>query len=130
MFPDGTKFYPDIKDGVRGFNTDPARGADTFNPFKKSTVLYLGNVIWTHYTGKTNTYNFTQVIIDAGLNPSDYTKDNIFFRPKSTTYKSYTDDSQTVARQYTYSNGVITTTSGYVGSMYALDVIDLCYLVI
>lgn len=33
-FPDGTGFYPDIKDGVRGYNTDPERGADTFHPFK------------------------------------------------------------------------------------------------
>ena len=31
-FPDGTKFYLDVKDG-KYFNTDPARGADTFNPF-------------------------------------------------------------------------------------------------
>lgn len=35
MFPDGVKFYPDIKDGERGYNTDPARGADTFIPFLK-----------------------------------------------------------------------------------------------
>lgn len=27
-------FYPDIQEGVRGYNTDPARGADTFSPFK------------------------------------------------------------------------------------------------
>lgn len=33
MFPDGAKFYPDIKNGERGYNTDPARGADTFVPF-------------------------------------------------------------------------------------------------
>lgn len=32
-FPDGTGFYPDTKDGVRGYNTDAARGADTFRPF-------------------------------------------------------------------------------------------------
>ena len=50
MFPDGTKFYPDIKDGKYGFNTDPNRGADTFSPFKKSTVLYLGEVDWTATT--------------------------------------------------------------------------------
>lgn len=35
-FPDGTKFYPDIKDGEYGFNTAADRGADTFHPFKKS----------------------------------------------------------------------------------------------
>lgn len=33
MFPDGTDFYLDVQDGVSGFNTDPARGADTFVPF-------------------------------------------------------------------------------------------------
>ena len=33
-FPDGVGFYPDIQEGVRGYNTDPARGADTFSPFK------------------------------------------------------------------------------------------------
>ena len=26
-------FYPDEQDGVKGFNTDPQRGADTFTPF-------------------------------------------------------------------------------------------------
>ena len=35
MFPDGSEFYLDSKDGERGYNTDPARGADTFIPFSK-----------------------------------------------------------------------------------------------
>ena len=34
-FPDGTKFYPDKQNGKYGFNTDPARGADTFSPFNQ-----------------------------------------------------------------------------------------------
>jgi hypothetical protein len=38
-FPDGSGFYPDVQDGVRGYNTDPGRGADTFVPFKKSPIL-------------------------------------------------------------------------------------------
>ena len=38
-FPDGVGFYPDVKNGVRGYNTDPARGADTFSPFRKEIVL-------------------------------------------------------------------------------------------
>lgn len=57
-FPDGAGFYPDVKNGVRGYNTDPARGADTFNPFRpelnlsqcliqsnisSSTAIYMGN---------------------------------------------------------------------------------------
>lgn len=44
MFPDGTGFYPDTKDGVRGYNTDAARGADTFCPFSsihKDTTIDL-----------------------------------------------------------------------------------------
>lgn len=36
-FPDGTGFYPDIKDGVAGYNTDPQRGADTFSPFSSKS---------------------------------------------------------------------------------------------
>ena len=37
-FPDGTDFYLDIKDGERGYNSDPARGADTFSPFSNYNV--------------------------------------------------------------------------------------------
>lgn len=40
-------FYYDVQNGVRGFNTDPARGADTFYPFGngkayKITVVATG----------------------------------------------------------------------------------------
>lgn len=40
-------FYYDVQNGVRGFNTDPARGADTFYPFGngkayKITVVAIG----------------------------------------------------------------------------------------
>lgn len=38
MFPSGTEFYLDEKDGKRGYNTDAARGADTFVPFSKYDV--------------------------------------------------------------------------------------------
>lgn len=39
QFPDGTRFYPDIRNGERGYNTDPARGADTFRPFKQDITF-------------------------------------------------------------------------------------------
>jgi len=42
MFPDGTHFYPDKQGDDYGFNTDAARGADTFRPFSgnfKVTVI-------------------------------------------------------------------------------------------
>ena len=45
-FPDGVGFYPDVQDGVRGYNTSPERGADTFSPFKRGIVVigtYSGN---------------------------------------------------------------------------------------
>ena len=38
MFPSGDQFYLDEHDGERGYNTDPARGADTFYPFKKEAI--------------------------------------------------------------------------------------------
>ena len=41
MFPDGLKFYPDLQDGKRGFNTDPARGADTFVPFNSGELIFF-----------------------------------------------------------------------------------------
>ena len=39
-FPDGTGFYPDVQNGQRGYNTDPARDADTFSPF--NSIIYVG----------------------------------------------------------------------------------------
>lgn len=54
MFPDGTRFYPDIKNGISGYNTDPARGADTFHPFSawkiNCTITYT---IINTYVGNT-----------------------------------------------------------------------------
>lgn len=34
LLASGEHFYYDVKDGVRGYNTEAARGADTFRPFK------------------------------------------------------------------------------------------------
>lgn len=44
MFPDGVNFYPDVQDGERGYNTDAARGADTFHPFKHKLTYQYGVV--------------------------------------------------------------------------------------
>ena len=38
MFPDGTAFYLDEHDGIRGYNIEAARGADTFSPFSNYNV--------------------------------------------------------------------------------------------
>lgn len=56
MFPDGMKFYPDIKNGVRGYNTDPARGADTFSPFSNFT----GRRIWNNFWGSNSEGNYPE----------------------------------------------------------------------
>lgn len=57
QFPDGTGFYPDVQDGQRGYNTDPARGADTFFPFSgtERIVAFGGNVqVCNHNSTITN----------------------------------------------------------------------------
>ena len=46
-------FYFDYKNGKYGFNTDPNRGADTFNPFKSDASL----------TVKGSTYPKNQIVI-------------------------------------------------------------------
>lgn len=55
-------FYYDVQNGVRGFNTDPARGADTFHPFD---------------SGKA--YRITVVATGGAWNPAGW------FSPKVTT---------------------------------------------
>ncbi len=65
-FPDGKKIYPDIKDGERGYNTDPARGADTFIPFrgmKSSNILKIINALnnASSYTREINISGVTGV---------------------------------------------------------------------
>lgn len=41
IFPSGDGFYPDEKDGVKGYNTSPSRGADTFFPFSSLKTVIL-----------------------------------------------------------------------------------------
>ena len=42
-----TKLYFDYKDGKYGYNTDPNRGADTFNPFKSGGSI-TPILLWTN----------------------------------------------------------------------------------
>ena len=50
MFPDGTYFYPDKQGDEYGYNTDAARGADTFRPFRsKPFYLYKDGVFNAAY---------------------------------------------------------------------------------
>lgn len=54
-FPDNVGFYPDIKDGVRGYNTDAARGADTFFPFSNAEICLTGAI--NYYSNGANAHN-------------------------------------------------------------------------
>lgn len=72
-FPDGESFYLDVKDGERGYNSDPARGADTFSPFKRKPQIVL---IGSGNTTATKTFSATSI---KGYNK--LTSDNFFLRP-------------------------------------------------
>ena len=41
QFPSGDGFYPDEKDGVKGYNISITRGADTFFPFSSLKTVIL-----------------------------------------------------------------------------------------
>lgn len=78
-FPDGVGFYPDIQDGVRGYNTDPKRGADTFTPFKKAVNLGTG----------------TRFDVSLYSNHKKFTADNFIIKiERVTTSQSPTDNDQ------------------------------------
>ena len=76
-FPDGVRFYPDVKDGVRGFNIDPARGADTFFPFKSlKTVGVNSGLSWV------TSYNIN---IGTGFDNVFFTVNSVILSGKDTT---------------------------------------------
>ncbi len=78
-FPDGVGFYPDIQDGVRGYNTDSKRGADTFTPFKKTVNLGTG----------------TRFDVSLYSNHKKFTADNFIIKiERVTTSQSPTDNDQ------------------------------------
>lgn len=52
MFPDGIGFYPDIQNGERGYNTDAARGADTFYPFSTDNDFKINVTVTAKTSGK------------------------------------------------------------------------------
>ena len=57
-FPDGVGFYPDVRDGIRGYNTDAARGADTFVPFSSMKCVNNKTVTAKCSTASTS-YTYT-----------------------------------------------------------------------
>ena len=105
-FPDGTGFYPDIKDGVRGYNTSESRGADTFHPFK-------GNI-----KTKTGTFNSISgtVTVDTSVKDIEYIvvvlnngKGLYEFRDtQGTIYKAPTANANWQIRSIDFANGKFT----------------------
>lgn len=67
MFPDGTHFYPDKQGDEYGYNTDAARGADTFRPFRPSDYVKF----YGYFGGGAHTVNLNDngffAIVNAPL---------------------------------------------------------------
>lgn len=70
-FPDGAGFYPDVKDGIRGYNTNAARGADTFHPFSSDLKLLLP-LTMTSDKAVTNSDGISATMTSSG-NSADHT---------------------------------------------------------
>lgn len=104
-FPDGTGFYPDIKDGQQGYNTDPARGADTFHPFKN--VEYLGEKQGSVSDGRYATFNISDYANYQGI-----TVDNIFPTISYMMHSSNGDGAGTMSWSYNPEAGMLTFDNG------------------
>lgn len=107
-FPDGVGFYPDVQGGVRGYNTDAARGADTFIPFKN-----LSNMTAAHISyGASYTAAETGIYILAIFGYSQYgsTYNDITGWPHTCTGKLLLKKTQPTGRDV---KGVV----GYIAAM-------------
>ena len=106
-------FIYDIKDGVRGYNTDPARGADTFHPFNSAQVLKTLN-----FTGPQQNQTIDCTHISGYKN---LTVDNFYYKmPNGKNYSASADGSGKISATLvcptlTYNNGtgILTVNNGY-----------------
>ena len=102
-FPDGAGFYPDIKDGQRGYNTDPARGADTFSPFSSvlgvsgifSAYLPAGGIEAHTVINKPDNVSIKRITIQISRNVNGATYIRVITQK---------DEVPTTVAQYTYVN--------------------------
>lgn len=69
------KFYFDYQNGKYGYNTDPNRGADTFNPFKQATHFNLGSV-----SQVPSGTNLTTILTELGIDPNSLTSANFIYQ--------------------------------------------------
>lgn len=85
-------FYYDVQNGVRGFNTDPARGADTFYPFNRinGEIVYRPSSSIEGYTlnASPNSYYLIQYMNYQGGRKFTFTGAEIIFTARSANYYS------------------------------------------
>lgn len=107
MFPSGTEFYLDEHDGERGYNTDPARGADTFHPFKQKPKIIL---IGSGNTAAAKTFSATSI---KGYNK--LTSDNFFLRASIAAGAGGGSSSGSYGISYNPASGIVTVNQYVVG---------------
>ena len=107
MFPSGTEFYLDEHDGERGYNTDPARGADTFCPFKQKPKIIL---IGSGNTAAAKTFSATSI---KGYNK--LTSDNFFLRASIAAGAGGGSPSGSYGISYNPASGIVTVNQYVVG---------------
>lgn len=86
MTANDTKFYFDYKDGQWGFNTDPARGADTFHPFRSAPIDCGTYAATMNYAGSSLNVDIKQYCTDY----KKLTKDNFFIIVNTINFSSTT----------------------------------------
>ena len=116
-FPAGVRFYHDVKDSVRGYNTDPARGADTFCPFRSSpTIKYIGA-----YEGKAKTYSCIDIPGYNNLTAENFVFKNIRAKANSGSQYTGTQVGNPIWLSYNNNTGALTASGGYAGEkVYAM----------
>lgn len=97
-FPDGAGFYPDIKDGQRGYNTDPARGADTFSPFSSIPELISSSIA----SNIARTFD-----VSSRLLHSKYTVDNFYLVAKGVSFGTSSAVHNNLEKSYDPNTGIL-----------------------
>ena len=81
-----TKFYFDFQNEQWGFNTDPARGADTFHPFRSAPIDCGTYAATMNYAGSSLNVDIKQYCTDY----KKLTKDNFFIIVNTINFSSTT----------------------------------------
>ena len=91
-------FYPDIQEGVRGYNTDPARGADTFSPFSDIPELISSSVA----SNIARTFD-----VSSRLLHSKYTVDNFYLVAKGVSFGTSSAIHNNLEKSYDPDTGIL-----------------------